>query len=197
MEKLPEENENESQAFEEISESVIGKEAEPSKKSSSKKIKLPKLQYADGKARDEIDTIEDMEKVHGADKLSPFKTSNVQVFKRNLENMSREKMTALAHRVAARVYSSEEDQRKELLKAFVSWSSTNGFSQTSSTNQKEKGALSAAFEGAENIDQFYKLIKKKSLSDLQSTASQLGFKPSFERSRLIDALLKEYHRQAS
>lgn len=172
-------------------------EKRKSKKSKAKKKTMPELDYADGKARDEVDLIEEEEKIYGADKLSPFKTSNAQVFKRNLETMSRDNMTALAHRVAARVYSSEDEQKKELLKAFFSWASTSGFSQTSTSNQGERGALSVAFEGAETVHEFHELLKKKTLSDLQSTAAQLGFKPSFDKHRLCSVLLKEYHRQSS
>lgn len=157
---------------------------------------LENLEYSDGKERDEIDFAEEQEKIYGVDTVSPFKTADVRVFRRKLETMSRDTMTALAYRVAARTYSSEEDQKEELLKAFHSWSSTNSYVQTDSVKKVEKGALSIAFEGANSASSLRQKLNEKTLSDLQSTAARLGFNPSFDRDRTIKAIVDEYRRQS-
>lgn len=157
---------------------------------------LENLEYADGKERDEIDLIEEEEKIYGTDKISPFKTADVRVFRRRLETMSRDQMTAMAERVAARTYSSEGDQKAELLQAFHSWVSTNGFVQTTASKKAEKGALSDAFEGSKSVNDLNKTLKSKTLSELQETAARLGFNPSFDRERLIKVISQEYQRQS-
>tara|TARA_B110000858_G_C17358082_1_gene273986 strand:- start:104 stop:421 length:318 start_codon:yes stop_codon:yes gene_type:complete len=105
-------------------------------------------------------------------------------------------MTLLAERVAARTYSALEDQKSELLRAFYSWVSTNGFIQTNATKKAEKGALAEAFEGSESVNSLEVKLKSKTLSDLQSTAARLGFNPSFDRQRLIKVITQEYQRQS-
>lgn len=157
---------------------------------------LKNLQYADGKERDEIDLAEEQEKIYGVDVVSPFKTADIRVFRRKLDTMSRDKMTTLANRVAARTYSSEEDQKTELVRAFHSWVSTNGFIQTDATKKAEKGALSEAFEGSESVNTLEEKLKSKTLSELQETAARLGFNPSFDRDRLIKVITQEYQRQS-
>ena len=157
---------------------------------------LENLEYADGKERDEIDLIEEEEKIYGTDKISPFKTADVRVFRRRLETMSRDQMTTMAERVAARTYSSEGDQKAELLQAFHSWVSTNGFVQTTASKKAEKGALSDAFEGSKSVNDLNKTLKSKTLSELQETAARLGFNPSFDRERLIKVISQEYQRQS-
>ena len=157
---------------------------------------LENLEYADGKERDEIDLIEEEEKIYGTDRISPFKTADVRVFRRRLETMSRDQMTAMAERVAARTYSSEGDQKAELLQAFHSWVSTNGFVQTTASKKAEKGALSDAFEGSKSVNDLNKTLKSKTLSELQETAARLGFNPSFDRERLIKVISQEYQRQS-
>jgi len=157
---------------------------------------LENLEYTDGKERDEVDLIEEKEKLFGTDKISPFKTADVRVFRRRLETMSRDQMTAMAERVAARTYSSEGDQKTELLQAFHSWVSTNGFIQTDASKKAEKGALSDAFEGSKSVNDLNKTLKSKTLSELQETAARLGFNPSFDRERLIKVISQEYQRQS-
>tara|TARA_R110001592_G_scaffold150141_1_gene375818 strand:+ start:872 stop:1525 length:654 start_codon:yes stop_codon:yes gene_type:complete len=161
-----------------------------------KSDELENLEYADGKERDEVDFTEEQEKIYGVDTVSPFKTADVRVFKRKLETMSRDKMAVLANRVAARTYSSEADQKEELLRAFHSWSSTNGFIQTSSNQKPEKGALAEAFEGAKSSSTLTEKLKTKTLSDLQSTAARLGFNPGFDRDRIINLIVSEFRRQS-
>ena len=157
---------------------------------------LENLEYADGKERDEVDFIEEQEKIYGVDTISPFKTADVRVFRKKLETMSRDKMATLADRVAARAYSSEEDQKQELLKAFHSWKSTNGFVQTDASKKAEKGALAEAFEGANSTASLIKKLKEKTLSELQETAARLGFNPSFDKQRIIKVITQEYQRQS-
>ena len=155
-----------------------------------KSDELENLEYADGKERDEVDFTEEQEKIYGVDTVSPFKTADVRVFKRKLETMSRDKMTVLADRVAARTYSSEADQKEELLRAFHS------FIQTSSNQKPEKGALAEAFEGAKSSSTLREKLKTKTLSDLQSTAARLGFNPGFDRDRIINLIVSEFRSQS-
>ena len=157
---------------------------------------LQNLEYADGKQRDEVDLIEEEEKLYGIDTVSPFKTADIRVFRRRLETMSRDQMNVMAERTAARQYSSEEDQKNELLQSFSSWLQKNGSFQTSASKKAEKGALGAAFEGSKSIEDLEEKLKSKTLSDLQATAARLGFNPSFERDRIIDLIKKEYQRQS-
>jgi len=157
---------------------------------------LANLNYADGKQRDEVDLIEEQEKLYSVDTISPFKTADVRVFRRKLETMSRDQMSALAERVAARKYSVEADQKTELLKAFHSWVSTNSFVQTDATKKAEKGALSAAFEDSESVKTLEEKLKSKTLSELQETAARLGFNPSFDKQRIIKVITQEYQRQS-
>ena len=157
---------------------------------------LANLNYADGKQRDEVDLIEEQEKLYSVDTISPFRTADVRVFKRKLETMSRDQMSALAERVAARKYSVEADQKTELLKAFHSWASTNSFVQTDATKKAEKGALSEAFEDSESVKTLEEKLKSKTLSELQETAARLGFNPSFDKQRIIKVITQEYQRQS-
>lgn len=173
---------------------AIGETSES--KDQAQKPDLSDLEYSDGKERDEVDLIEEQEKIYGTDTISPFKTADIRVFKRRMESMSREQMSSLAERVAARTYSSEEDQKAELFRAFSSWVSTNGFIQTSATKKAEKGALSDAFEDSKSVNTLNKKLKSKTLSDLQATAARLGFNPSFDRERLIKIITQEYQRQS-
>jgi hypothetical protein len=113
-----------------------------------------------------------------------------------METMSRDQMSIMAERVAARIYSSEEDQKTELLKAFYSWVSTNGSIQASNSKKAEKGALSDAFEESKSVNTLQDKLKSKTLSELQETAARLGFNPSFNRERLIQAITQEYQRQS-
>ena len=157
---------------------------------------LAELEYADGKQRDEVDLIEEQEKIYGTDVLSPFKTADVRVFRRKLDTMSRDQMNTIAEKVAARIYSNESDQKTELMQSFHSWISRNGSFQTSATKKAEKGALSEAFENSTDTIELEEKLKSKTLSELQETAARLGFNPGFERDRVIGLIIKEYQRQA-
>ena len=169
---------------------------EPNNEELEKADALEKLNYADGKQRDEIDLIEEKEKIYGTNVISPFKTADIRVFRRRLDTMSRDEMSRMAERVAARNYSSEQDQKQELLIAFHSWVSQNGFIQTDATKKAEKGALQDAFEGSESVNELEATLKNKTLSELQETAARLGFNPSFDRNRIIEAITQEYRRQS-
>tara|TARA_E500000318_G_scaffold90735_1_gene88779 strand:- start:1534 stop:2124 length:591 start_codon:yes stop_codon:yes gene_type:complete len=169
---------------------------EPNNEELEKADALEKLNYADGKQRDEIDLIEEKEKIYGTNVISPFKTADIRVFRRRLDTMSRDEMSRMAERVAARNYSSEQDQKEELLKAFHSWVGQNSFIQTDATKKAEKGALQDAFEGSESVNELEATLKNKTLSELQETAARLGFNPSFDRNRIIEAITQEYRRQS-
>ena len=169
---------------------------EPNNKEMQKGDALENLQYADGKERDEIDLIEEEEKIFGTDRVSPYKTADVRVFRRKLDSMSRNQMTAMAERVAARIYSTEEDQKSELLQSFHSWISQNGSFRTSASKKAEKGALSDAFESSKSVNDLEVKLKSKTLSELQETAARLGFNPSFDKERLITVIKQEYQRQS-
>lgn len=169
---------------------------EPNNEEMQKGDALENLQYADGKERDEIDLIEEEEKIFGTDTVSPYKTADIRVFRRKLDSMSRDKMTAMAERVAARIYSTEEDQKSELLQSFHSWVSQNGSFRTSASKKAEKGALSDAFESSQSVNDLEAKLKSKTLSELQETAARLGFNPSFDKERLITVIKQEYQRQS-
>ena len=101
----------------------------------SEKPDLGDLEYADGKERDELDLIEEQEKIFGTKMLSPFHTADIRLFRRNLETMSRDQMTLMAEKVAARIYTSPEQQKDELLQAFSSWLARNGTFQTDASTR--------------------------------------------------------------
>jgi len=162
----------------------------------SEEPNLDELEYADGKERDELDLVEEQEKIYGTNKLSPFKTADIRLFRRNLETMSNEKMIAIAERVAARIYSDPKSQKEELERAFVSWASRNTAFQTDMTKKAEKGARSEAFGNSASVNDLEEKLKTQSLSDLQATAARLGFNPGFDRNRLITLIKQEYQRQS-
>ena len=91
---------NASQDTEDLHISTAIENDEVNNEEMQKADKLENLEYADGKERDEVDFAEEQEKIYGVDTVSPFKTADVRVFRRNLETMSRDKMTALAYHVA-------------------------------------------------------------------------------------------------
>jgi hypothetical protein len=163
------------------------------KKTTKKKVDLSKMEYADGKQRDEIDIIEEQEKLYGTDVVSPYKTADKRVFKRRLETMSRPKMYQIAERVGARVYTGEQDMRDELMNSFNGWFQTQGGSfQVEASKKAEKGALHDAFEDSNSVKELEEKLKSKTLSDLQSTAARLGFNPSFDRERLVKVITQEF-----
>ena len=153
---------------------------------------LEDLQYADGKERDEVDLAEEQEKIYGVDVVSPFKTADIRVFRRKLDTMSRDQMTTLANRVAARTYSSPEDQKTELLRAFHSWVSTNGFIQTDATKKAEKGALSEAFEGSESVNTLEEKLKSKTLDITTSKGFEIMLKKIHDDSVELFQASKSY-----
>ncbi len=165
-------------------------------KDDSQTPNLDELEYADGKERDELDLVEEQEKIFGTDLLSPFKTADIRLFRRRLETMSAEKMSQIAERNGARIFANEEEQKKELLKVFTSWATSNGAFQTDATKKAEKGARAKAFEESESVKELESKLKSKTLSDLQSTAARLGFNPGFDRDRLITLIKQEYQRQS-
>lgn len=165
-------------------------------KDDSQEPNLDELEYADGKERDELDLVEEQEKIFGTDLLSPFKTADKRIFTRRLDSMSQEEMSRMAERNGARIFANPEEQKKELLKVFCSWASSNGYFQTEATKKQEKGARAEAFEQSDSVKELEDKLKSKTLSDLQSTAARLGFNPGFDRDRLIALIKQEYQRQS-
>lgn len=147
---------------------------------------LEDLQYTDGKERDEVDAIEAQEKLLGADKISPFKTNDIRVFKRKLSGMNMAAKANLATRVGTRVFADQEQQDEVLIKAFNEWRSTN-WGSTGGRTQEKVEVLAA-----ESKEDFDLKLKGKTLSELQEMAMKLGFTPSFDRNRLISVLKQEY-----
>jgi hypothetical protein len=158
--------------------------------------KIEDLEYTDGKARDELDKVEEQEKIHGVDLISPFKTADIRIFKNRLETMDRDQMSTLAQRVAARVYSTEQEQKDELMKSFREWSSQNGFIQTDASKVIEKGVRADAFGDANSVNELEAKLNNQTMSDLQATAARLGFNPGFDRQKLIQVITKEFLSQS-
>jgi len=159
---------------------------EPSNEQMQKESVLESLKYADGKQRDEIDQIEEKEKLMGVDVISPFGTGNPKVFKRKLKSMSHVKKAALAEKTATRVFADQQTQDEALIKAFHEWRGGNWGSTGTHTDVKAKVLAS------DSIEDFEEKVKRKTLSELQEMAMKLGFTPSFDRTRLISALRQEY-----
>ena len=175
-------------------EQANGKVEEESK--ASEKPDLADLEYADGKERDDIDLIEEEEKIYGVHQLSPFGTADTRVFKRKLENMDLGQKKTLSQRVGGRSYANDSSMDQELTKQFNMWCSRNKVFQTNASKKAEKGARSEAFEGSESVNALEEKLKSKTLSDLQATASRLGFNPGFDRNKLITLIKQEYQRQS-
>jgi|TARA_B100000085_G_scaffold254250_1_gene253250 hypothetical protein len=153
---------------------------------------LDNLEYADGKERDNLDLIEEKEKIFGIDRVSPYGTANAQIFEKKLENMTRDQMRALTEKVAARSYSDPNDQKEELMRAFRGWASTNAGPDVSITKKERSNGLLDTFKDTESLDSLKAELKGKTLSELQETAARLGFNPSFDRDRLISVITNEY-----
>ena len=146
--------------------------------------------------RDELDLIEEKEKIYGINWTSPYGTANYEIFAKKLETMSRGDKRALCEKVGARVLSSTSQLNDELTKHFKLWQTKNGSVQLDSAIKAEKGALSDAFGSSESVNDLEEELKSQSLSDLQSTAARLGFNPGFDRDRLITLIKQEYQRQS-
>ena len=164
-------------------------------KDASEEVDLGDLEYADGKERDEVDLIEEEEKIYGVDILSPFKTADRKVLNRRLESMTANQKRSLCERVGGRVVSTEDQLDAELNRTFNDWLSLNGSFQTTASKKAEKGARSEAFEGSESVKGLEEKLKSKTLSDLQATAARLGFNPGFDKDRLVTLIKQEYQRQ--
>lgn len=162
----------------------------------SEEPNLDELEYSDGKERDELDLIEEKEKIYGINITSPYGTANSKVFAKRLETMSRGSKRQLCAKVGARVLSSTSQLNDELTKHFKIWQSKNGSVELDSAIKAEKGALSDAFGSSESVNDLEEELKSQTLSDLQSTAARLGFNPGFDRDRLITLIKQEYQRQS-
>jgi len=180
-----------SKTLHELKEELIEEDLENLEESNGKVEESPdevleNLEYTDGKERDPIDLIEEEESKYGVDVISPFKTGNKDVFKRKLASMDSVKMQALAVRVAARQYANPEEQRDELMRAFIDWCSTDGSSMLSSVNQAVKTHEDVwADIGASGPAQLKQVLNQSPMSDLQAIAARLGFTPGYDRDKLI------------
>lgn len=152
---------------------------------------LENLEYADGKVRDDLDLIEEKEKLYGIDRTSPFNTGTKKLFERNLNRMTRESLMSMTERVGCRAYSDLEEQKEELMRAFVEWARANGGNSYTVTGSIKKGGS----KNSEELEKLKQELKKKSLSELQESAARLGFNPSFDRDRLISVITNEYLKQ--
>jgi hypothetical protein len=155
---------------------------------------LENLEYTDGKERDYIDLIEEKEKAFGTDVISPFRTADMGVFDRRLKTMHLDQMHRMAEKNGLPLVAGMEKQKEILRHGLRGWLSKNGAYSTASYQKAEGGALSDAFEGAEDMKELKSILKGKTLSDLQSTAARLGFNPSFDRDRLISVITSEFQR---
>lgn len=181
MEELSKQINEDGQSFKELEVSTaIENDTQPKEES------LDELLYSNGKELDEIDKLEAEEKLLGADKISPFGTNHVSVFKRKLSTASIEEMTRIAEKTATRISADRETQHNFLLKSFHEWRSTNWGSTGGRTEEKVKLLAS------DSKDDFEKMVRGKTLSELQEMAMKLGFTPSFDRERIISVLKQEY-----
>ena len=153
---------------------------------------LDNLEYADGKERDDLDLIEERERIFSIDKISPFGTANATIFKNKLKNMSRDQIQSLTEKEAAISYSDPNDQKEELMRAFRGWASVNAGTEQSITSKERSNGPLNAFKDTESLDSLKEELKSKNLSELQETAARLGFNPSFDRDRLISVITNEY-----
>jgi hypothetical protein len=147
---------------------------------------LEQLHYTDGKERDDIDQVEAQEKLMGVDKISPFGTNDRRVLKRKLENFDLQKLARIAEKTGTRSYADREDQIGAIIKAFDEWRVSNWHNSGSKTAEISK------ILAHDDLGDFEKEMKSKSLSELQEVAMKLGFSPSFDRTRLLSVLKQEY-----
>lgn len=170
-------------------------ETEPQEETeASEKPDLGDLEYTDGKVRDDLDLIEEEERIYGINKVSPFKTADKRLFQKRLEVMTRGEKRELCVRVGCRVFSDPSSLDKELTTAFLEWTRDNGTFQTKASLKKEKKEKSEVFAGMSGVKDLEDKLKSQTLSDLQATAARLGFNPSFDRERLIKAIKQEYYK---
>ena len=157
---------------------------------------VEELEYADGKERDKVDEIEDQEAIYGMDIISPYGTADMSVFARKIDNLDIAGLQKLAERNGLPQSADLMGQHEILIRGFQDWLSQNGSLQTSASIKAEKGARAVAYEGSNSVKELDEKLKSKTLSDLQSTAAQLGFSPGYDRDRLIELIKQEYRRQS-
>ena len=144
------------------------------------------LQYTDGKERDNVDAIEEKEKMLGINKISPFGAGNILVFKKKLARMKMPQKVSLAEKTSTRVFKDESLQDNALIRAFHEWKMTNWDSGRTMI-QAQVEELSS-----DSVEDFESKLRKKTLSELQETAMKLGLTPSFDRVRIIAALKQQF-----
>lgn len=101
------------------------KQVNKAKKQPTKEIKqstLENLTLADGKAKidSDIERVKELEDILGIKKMNPFGTSNIEVFKEKLSEMTIVDMQHMCEKVGIFASGSRQEIREKLLREFKS-----------------------------------------------------------------------------
>jgi len=169
--------------------------------------------YTDGKVRSDLDRIKELERVFGIAALSPFGTSNKEVFKEKLKDMDLKSMARLAEKLGVIRAADKKEQKKYLMESFDDWVRKNG--DPIGDKVKSNRPAASVLKGHQNIqklldrdrklttfeqifpttdseEKFIEVVGNYTLTDLRNLAARLGFNPSFDRARLILLLKNEF-----
>ena len=168
--------------------------------------------YADGKERSRTDKIKEIERVFGISRISPFGTSNKDVFKEKLGKMTLKEKARLAEKLGVLKAANDVEQEKFLWEAFTDYSRRNGdpagervdnvstpkevklSEQAREVLEKTrmKTRLEKEFPTIHSEEKFSEILSSFSLADLRNLAAKLGFNPSFDKNRLVKLLKNEF-----
>jgi hypothetical protein len=92
------------------------------KSSKAKTSELDNLSFADGKINEDpdISKIKELEKAFGIEKSNPFGTSNLEVFKETLSEMTNIDMQHMCEKIGIFASGSRQDIKSKLLREFKS-----------------------------------------------------------------------------
>jgi hypothetical protein len=92
------------------------------KKPESKKSELDNLNLADGKVHvdPDIEKVKQLEEILGIKKMNPFGTSNIEIFKEKLSEMTIVDMQHMCEKVGIFASGSRQEIREKLLREFKS-----------------------------------------------------------------------------
>jgi len=92
------------------------------KKPVNKKSELDDLTLADGKIQEdpEIKKVRELEKALGIEKSNPFGTSNLEIFKEKLQDMTLVDMQHMCEKIGIFASGSRQDLKNKLLREFKS-----------------------------------------------------------------------------
>lgn len=92
------------------------------KKQVNKKSELDDLTLADGKIQEdpEIKKVRELEKALGIEKSNPFGTSNLEIFKEKLQDMTLVDMQHMCEKIGIFASGSRQDLKNKLLREFKS-----------------------------------------------------------------------------